>query len=134
MNNQINKSNISSIIQSNIILIGVCIFVFVFIVLNYNKVVAGETSNLNIGNTILVTLISILLLYLFTFEDEPEYKEEELEIPKFKLNEVNKDEIKDVKGGGKYRISNNKYSNINDFDNQNIFISQKHIGRYGIKF
>lgn len=133
-NNQNNNLNISSIIQSNIILVSISIFVVVFIILNYNKVIAGETSNINIINTLLVTFIIILVLYLITTEDEPEYKEEELEIPKFKLNELNEVNKDGIKGGGKYRISNNKYSNINDFDNTNIFISQKHIGKYGIKF
>jgi hypothetical protein len=135
MNNQNNKLDISSIIQSNIILVSITIFVVVFIILNYNKVIAGETSNINIINTLLVTFTIILVLYLFTMDDNAEYEvEEELEIPKFKLNEVNEVNKDGIKGGGKYKICNNKYSNINDFDNTNIFISQKHIGKYGIKF
>ena len=129
-----NKSNISSIIQSNIILVGICIFVVVYIIINYNKVMSGITSNVDIGNTIIITMITVLVLYLLTLDDDIEYKEEELEIPKFKLNDIKRDSLQDIKGGSRYKIANNVYSNINDFDNQNIFISQKHIGRYGIKF
>ena len=126
-----NNSNISSIIQSNVILVGICIFVVVFIIMNYDKIKSGDTSNISVGNTMLISMIILLLVYLLTLDEEEAYKEEELEIKKFKLNDISKEGLK---GGSKYKIANNTYSNINDFDNTNIFISQKHMSRYGIKF
>jgi hypothetical protein len=128
-----NYSNISNIIQSNIILISIIIFVVVFIIINYEKVVSGQTTNLNVGNPILISLVIILILYLLTMDDDKLYKEEKLEIPKFRLNDVNNN-LENMKGGNKYKVANNLYSNMNDYENKNIFISQKYIGKYGIKF
>ncbi len=128
-----NYSNISNIIQSNIILISIIIFVVVFIIINYEKVVSGQTNNLNVGNPILISLVIILIFYLLTMDDDRIYKEEKLEIPKFRLNDINNN-LENMKGGNRYKLANNLYSNINDYENKNIFLSQKHIGRYGIKF
>jgi hypothetical protein len=160
MNNLNNKSSISSIIQNNIILVSILIFTIVYVIINYDKIMNGITNNIDIGNTVLITIITVLILYLITLDDEIILKEQEIDIEKFKLNNVNNNSEKDIKGGSKYKIANNIYSsnlvlpydnairlsgaargierntmpNINDFDNTNIFISQKHLGRYGIKF
>jgi hypothetical protein len=161
MNNLNNKSSISSIIQNNIILVFILIFTIVYLIINYDKIMNGITKNIDVGNTLLITIITVLILYLLTLDDEIVIKEE-TDIPKFKLNDINNVVEKDIKGGSKYKIANNIYSsnfkkvlsydnsvglqgvsggaerntipNINDFDNTNIFISQKHLGKYGIKF
>ena len=115
-----NYSNISNIIQSNVILISIIIFVVVFIIINYEKVVSGQTKNLNVGNPILISLVIILILYLLTMDDDRLYKEEKLEIPKFRLNDVNNN-LENMKGGNKYKVANNLYSNMNDYENKSHF-------------
>jgi len=128
MNNN-KDTNIGSIIQNNILLVGLCIFVVVYIIINYNKVKEGIINNVDIGNTILITLITALVLYLLTMDEND--KKDEINIPKFKLSNVNAmNGVNEIKNGLKYRIVNS----INDLDNHNIFISQKNIGKYGIKF
>jgi len=126
--------NIRSTIQSNILLIGLCIFTVVYIIINYDKVIAGVIDGVNIWNTILISMIIILVLYLLTLDENIIEHNDDIEIKKFKLNSVNPEKINELKGGTKYKIANNIYSNINDFDNQNIFISQKNKGKYGINF
>jgi hypothetical protein len=133
--------NIKSIIQSNIILISLCIFTVVYIIINYDKVIVGIIDDVDILNTTLISFIIILVLYLLTLEDNSSdntnnYKNDS-GIKKFNFNELHQEKVEkinELNGGNKYKIANNIYSNINDFDNQNIFISQKNKGKYGINF
>jgi hypothetical protein len=144
MYNLIDKSSISLLIQDNLILVVILVFAVVYIIINYNKVVSGDMKNVDIKNTIFISIIVTLILYLLTLDNE--INKEDIKIEKFNFNNFQKiennnsksldvnNELDVIKGGSKYKIANNTLSNINDFDNQNIFISQKHIGRYGIKF
>jgi len=125
-----NNSDIKNIIMNNIILVGICIFTVIYIIINYNKVVNGSITNVDLFNSVLITLVIILILYiLFDYENEDT---NDIVIPKFRLNngDTRYKIVNNVEGG---KLNINK-TDIDNLENTNIFISQKNIGKYGLKF
>lgn len=139
------------------LIIILCLFLVVYIVINYSIIQEGNIYGGNIPKTIIITGVIFLILYVFlTWDDENNENYEDIVIPKYKIN--NKVIIKEeplnstpksiLKISNKY---NSKYVNENSVDkvekfinkneisdnpleNSNIFVSQKNRAKFGIKF
>ncbi len=103
MNNSDNEYDIKSIFVNYIILITLCIFVVIYIIINYDMIKLGNYYRGDITKSVLLTGIIILLLYLLTTWDdvinsnsdnnqEVKINQEinNIEIPKFSLADVNR--------------------------------------------
>ena len=144
-------SDFKIIYLENIFLIIILLFVVIYLIFNYKNVIEGNFTSDNLVKSILITGIITLIIHLFLTWDDNNISElnnenKEIIIPKFKLGNLADDNsIKNSNGNSKYKIINNSLENINKlvknnlnnedkYDNQNIFISHKNIGKYGIKF
>jgi len=141
-----------SAFMDNMVLTLLCIFVVIFIIINYNTIMENNNftsitenyGNFGIVQPLLITAIIALLAYLFITWDDNDVSENVFinEIPAYKIsNKIN------LLNENKYRIINSvenkldklKLGNLNKSlynveDNSNIFISQKNAGKFGLKF
>ena len=77
-------SDLKSVFMDNIFLIAICMFVIIYIIINYDGVINGDIKNFEIIKSILITGIIILILYLFaTWDNDDETNS--IIIPKYKL-------------------------------------------------
>lgn len=86
-----------SFYQSNILLLIVLLFVIVYIIINWNKIINGNYFSGNYTKSILITGIFFLILHMIiTWDDNVMNTEEEIiDIPKYKFqNNLNNNEIK----------------------------------------
>jgi hypothetical protein len=148
-----NSSN-KSIFADYIILITILLFVVIYIINNFDNIKQGNIYNGDFTKSLLLTAIIILVIYMFiTWDDNNidgdqniENINENIDIPKFKLsNNVVNEPLKRLSLSkimtNSQPVLVNSINNINPiknsidkYDNPNIFISQKNIGKYGIKF
>ena len=149
---------------TNIILFIILLFIIIYLIINREKIFNGEMSYGNIIGPILITGIIFIIIHLFVTWDnnyddnENKNNNDEIIFSKFKLgkdNDLNNDIIGTTKNGGeiqnqplinntpaiisKYKISNKSFDintsgNTDKLSNQNIFISQKNLNKYGLKF
>jgi hypothetical protein len=141
------------IVLNHTLIIILCLFLIVYIVINYNLISEGNIYGGNLPKTIIITGVIFLILYIFIIWDDEEndntqYDEELVLIPKYKI--VNKINIKENSPVKEQQIENNykpelkienKYNNkytkensSNKQENSNIFISHKNKAKFGIKF
>lgn len=143
------------IMINHYLIIILCLFLVVYIVINYNTIQEGNIYGGNISKTIIISGIIFLILYIFmTWEDDDiddELDENMVIIPKYRI--INKINIRDnePKEINKENNYNNKYNkdisnktqqnSINKLEisddkveNSNIFIPQKNKAKFGIKF
>lgn len=130
------------------LIIILCLFLVVYIVINYSTIQEGNIYGGNIPKTVIITGIIFLILYIFlTWEDGDEEKEEEIVvIPKYKIINIRDNEPKDLSKENNY---NNKYykenpinkqqiinkeENSDKIENSNIFVPLKNRSKFGIKF
>jgi hypothetical protein len=124
------------ILNHSLILI-LCLFLVVYLVINYNLINQGNIYSGNLPKTIIVTGIIFLLIYTFVVWDDDEVSNDfVVNVPKYrivnKLNPVSDLSQKELKIDNKY---NNKYEKESSTSKQeNIFISNKHKAKFGIKF
>ncbi len=109
MNNSDNEYDFKSIFVNYILLITLCIFVVIYIIINYNMIKIGNYYGGDITKSVLLTGIIILLLYLLATWDDNDILDSNMqnnqeggqeikmnqdansiEIPKFSLADVNK--------------------------------------------
>lgn len=105
MNNSGNELDFKSIFVNYIILITLCLFVVIYIIINYDTVRNGNIYGGDITKSVLLTGIIILLIYLLVTWDDDNIDSEKniisinntinqpidnIEIPKFSLADVNK--------------------------------------------
>lgn len=119
-------SDYKTLFLENIILITLCFFVILYIIFNYSELRDSRFTCNNVSKCLLITSILILIIYIFVcWDDEEESNNNQIEIsdiPKYKFgNKVNKI----------YKVVNDSQSKLS---NQNIFISHKNKGKYGIQF
>jgi hypothetical protein len=147
------------IMINHTLIIILCLFLIVYIVINYSLISEGNIYGGNLPKTIIITGVIFLILYVFVIWEEDNSEsmiQDEIEfIPKYKI--VNKINIKDNtselprevqnksqpdliiknKYNSKYvkENSSNKHENSsNKQENSNIFVSQKNKAKFGIKF
>ncbi len=96
MDNSDSSTDFKKILSSYILLIALCIFVVIYLIINYDKVKAGDIYSGDLTKSILLTGIITLLIYMFaTWDDDSmELSEKdgvqknkvlEIEVPKYKL-------------------------------------------------
>ena len=146
------------------LIIILCLFLVVYIVINFSVIQEGNIYGGNIPKTIIITGVIFLILYVFlTWEEE----EEIVVIPKYNINNKLNIEDNSPVSKGNLKIENKyntKYSkeqiikdttynimnknnlankqqllNINKssdnvIENSNIFVAQKNKAKFGIKF
>ena len=154
MNSSNQITNYKSLFINNLLLITLCLFVVIYIISNYQLIIDGKMFNGNYIKSILITGIIILILYLYATWDDNQNNTDDISIQKFKLNNINKNSIIEnptsgknkyiiINNNDKFNINNNDKSNINNkieknslskLEDTNIFISQKKINKYGLKF
>jgi hypothetical protein len=128
-------SNLKKLYLENILLVCILLFVIIYIIFNYSNIINGNLNSNYLVKSILFTGILILIIHLFITWDE-ENNNDEIIIEKFKLG----DQKQQQNGYSKYKIVNNSLDNksitnmADKLSNQNIFISHKNIGKYGVKF
>ena len=150
------------IMINHVLIIIVCLFLVVYVVINYNLINEGNIYAGNLPKTFIITGVIFLILYIFLIWDDGEdlavHKEVEEDLifmPKYKI--VNKINIKEnttdkiqalnTKPQQEFKIENkyntkyikenssNKQENSNNKqENSNIFISNKNKSKFGIKF
>lgn len=139
------------IIVNYSLIIIICLFLVVYLVINYSVIQEGNIYGGNIPKTIIITGIIFLIIYIFfTWEDDDDIEEIAV-IPKYKIINV-KDNVPDKtfkienKHNAKYTESNLKENSItkningaqkdlnNIQENSNIFVPQKNKAKFGIKF
>ena len=126
-------SNLKKLYLENILLVCILLFVIIYIIFNYSNIINGNLNSNYLVKSILFTGILILIIHLFVTWDEE--NNNEIIIEKFKLGDQ-----KQQNGYSKYKIVNNSLDNksitnmADKLSNQNIFISHKNIGKYGVKF
>jgi len=145
------------------LIIILCLFLVVYIVINFSVIQEGNIYGGNIPKTIIITGVIFLILYVFlTWEEE----EEIVVIPKYKINnkvniednspvlksnlkienkyntKYSKEQIKDTTYNimnknnlaNKQQLLNINKSSDNVIENSNIFVTQKNKAKFGIKF
>jgi hypothetical protein len=144
------------IMINHTLIIILCLFLIVYIVINYSLITEGNIYGGNLPKTIIITGIIFLILYIFiTWQDEDNELVEQDDIhfiPKYKI--VNKINIKDDNSAesqemqqkiqnnlqpeniikNKYNSKYKKEISSNKFENSNIFVPQKNKAKFGIKF
>ena len=144
------------IMVNHTLIIILCLFLIVYIVINYSLITEGNIYGGNLPKTIIITGIIFLILYIFiTWQDEDNELVEQDDIhfiPKYKI--VNKINIKDDNSAesqemqqkiqnnlqpeniikNKYNSKYKKEISSNKFENSNIFVPQKNKAKFGIKF
>lgn len=139
-----NSNNYKLFFKNNLILITIFLFAVIYIIINFHIIMNGELFNGNYIKSILITAIIILIVYIYsTWDDDDKQIDEISPIPKFKLKDINKSidinksnivENKNI-GKNKYLIANKSASNnLEKLEDTNIFISQKKLNKFGIKF
>ena len=117
MNNLISK-DIKNIYGSYFILIAIIIFVSVYFIINYNKVMNNNFYSEDFVKPILITFIIILIcnLVIFTNDSENEFDSSDHNIYKIindNTNNSNDDNFDDLKEQKIYKILNDKSNNKN---------------------
>ena len=146
------------IMINHTLIIIICLFLIVYIVINYSLISDGNIYGGNLPKTIIITGVIFLILYVFIIWEENDDNKELVEqndiefIPKYKI--VNKINIKEDISESSQEVQqnsqpdflikdkyNNKYNskyikeNLNNKqENSNIFVSQKNKAKFGIKF
>jgi hypothetical protein len=130
------------------IIILLCLFLTVYIIINYKIISNGNIYNGNVPKTIIITGIIFLLLFVFVSWDNENFDDQIPIIPKYNIvNNINNDNLKQLHIANNsiinndpkkinYKIinKNNVVSHNSDNENFNIFIPQKNKVKYGIKF
>jgi hypothetical protein len=132
------------VLLNHVLIIIICLFVVVYIVINYNIIKNGNIYAGNFPKTFIITGIIFLILYIFMVWDDE--NEEIVYVPKYKivnkpiLEEQYNENIQLTQPNQELKIENlnTKYIkenlNFNNNDNSNIFISNKNRSKFGIKF
>lgn len=144
------------IMINHTLIIILCLFLIVYIVINYSLISEGNIYGGNLPKTIIITGVIFLILYIFIIwqdEDNELSQQEDIHfIPKYKI--VNKINIKDDNSAesqeiqqktqnnlqpehiikNKYKSKYIKENSSNKFENSNIFVPQKNKAKFGIKF
>lgn len=99
MNNSEDKINYKSLILNYIILITLCLFVVIYIIINFDKMKSGLYFKGDMAKTFLITTIILLLLYFYASWDDNDLGDSNQSnqsihtdidsIPKFKLDNIN---------------------------------------------
>ena len=141
------------IMINHTLIIILCLFLIVYIVINYSLISNGNIYGGNLSKTIIITGVIFLILYIFIIWEEEDNKElieqNDIEfIPKYKI--VNKINIKEDISESSQKVQQNSQSEVliknkynskyvkenlnNKQENSNIFVSQKNKAKFGIKF
>ena len=97
MSNSENELDYRSIFVNYIILITLCLFVVIYIIINYDMMKTGNYYNGDITKSVLLTGIIILLLYLLaTWDDDEKISSDQLN-QQNQLNQLNLLNLKVVK-------------------------------------
>jgi hypothetical protein len=141
------------IMINHTLIIILCLFLIVYIVINYSLISEGNIYGGNLPKSIIITGVIFLILYVFIIWEEEENTESMVQddiefIPKYKI--VNKINIKDNTSESAREVQqklqpeliiknkyNSKYvkeNSSNKQENSNIFVSQKNKAKFGIKF
>lgn len=135
------------IVLNHTLIIILCLFLIVYIVINYSIINQGNIYGGNIPKSIIITGVIFLILYIFVILDD-ENDNNKLEnidedivfIPKYKIvNKINVKENTDkaqpeLKIENKYNNKYGKENSSNNQENSNIFVSQRNKAKFGIKF
>jgi len=136
------------LVLNHVLIIILCLFLVVYIVINYNLIKEGDIYSGNLPKTFIITGVIFLILYIVLILDNEEQihelEEQEVYLPKYKIinknNILENNQINSLKPIQEFKINtklNNKYNKINSDiqqDNSNIFISNKNKAKFGIKF
>lgn len=154
-------TNYKEIMINYSLIIIICLFLVVYIIINYSVIQEGNIYGGNIPKTIIITGIIFLILYIFLIWEDNEQdnqQEDMILIPKYKI--VNKINIKDNRDNEQQLIKDNNFNtkytkeipinNSNNVtkqnnslnilensekpENSNIFVPQKNKAKFGIKF
>ncbi len=136
------------IMINHTLIIILCLFLIVYIVINYSVISEGNIYRGNLPKSLIITGVIFLILYVFVIWEEDNNElgaQDEIEfIPKYKI--VNKINIKENTSESANKsqpelMIKNKYNNkyvkensSNKQENSNIFVSQKNKAKFGIKF
>ena len=127
-------SEFKSFYTSNIILFIILLFVIVYLIINWKKILSGDILYGELVKPILISGIIFLIIHLFlTLDNKENNYDNDIIIPKFKLGQNSQSLT------NKYKIINNSLDvksigNQDKLSNQHIFISQKNLNKYGLKF
>lgn len=140
------------IMINHVLIIIVCLFLVVYVIINYNLINDGNIYAGNLPKTFIITGVIFLILYVFLIwedSEDLEMQEDDLVfVPKYKIankinikeNTTDKKKILNIKPLQELKIDNkynNKYTkenSSNGLENSNIFISNKNKSKFGIKF
>lgn len=141
------------IMINHVLIMIMCLFLVVYVVINYNLINEGNIYAGNLPKTFIVTGIIFLILYVFMIWDDSEdlvvqQEEDVVFMPKYKI--INKINIKEnsteknqtfnakpqqeLKIENKYNSKYSKEHSSNKQENSNIFVSNKNKSKFGIKF
>lgn len=140
------------IMINHTLIIILCLFLIVYIVINYSLISEGNIYGGNLPKSIIITGVVFLILYVFVIWEEDEHEstvQEDIEfIPKYKtVNKINiknntSESVREVQPNSQPELMiknkyNSKYikdNSSNKQENSNIFVSQKNKAKFGIKF
>ena len=134
------------IMLTHTLIIIICLFLAVYIYINYNEIAIGNYYSGNISKTIIISGGIFLVFYIFfawdSFDDnfsQSSESENIVHIPKYKI--VNKTNIEPIKSDSNKNIQiENKYmgklktNSVQPNEISSIFVPQKNRGKFGIKF
>ena len=141
------------IMINHVLIMIMCLFLVVYVVINYNLINEGNIYAGNLPKTFIVTGIIFLILYVFMIWDDSEdlvvqQAEDVVFMPKYKIinkinikeNSTEKNQIfnagphQELKIENKYNSKYSKEHSSNKQENSNIFVSNKNKSKFGIKF